>query len=310
MRIAVIGLGLIGGSVALAARERLGAEIFGADRDPGVREAALAGGVVDRVCATGAETLADADAAFVAVPVGAVRQEVGEVLEAAPANCVVTDVGSTKRRIVAAHSDPRFVGGHPLAGSEHSGLRHARADMFAGATWYLVPGATTRRETYERLRGLLEALGARPRKIDAQVHDTLMATVSHLPHVIASVLVSQACSTLPGDELAAACTGPSFRGATRVAGAPSEIWTEIYVTNADLLAVAVGETIGRLAEFEQVLRAADRAGIEAFIASSCAARERLEEAALGRERLGEAGLVRKRLEEAGPACGRPREEPR
>ncbi|MBV8735254.1 MAG: prephenate dehydrogenase/arogenate dehydrogenase family protein [Solirubrobacterales bacterium] len=277
MRIAVIGLGLIGGSIARAVRERVGAQVAGFDRDTAVSEAALAAGVVDRACATAAEAVGSAQAAFLAVPVGALSPAVGAALEAAPGDCVVTDVGSTKRAIVAAHTDSRFVGGHPMAGSEHSGLRHARADMFDAATWYLTPTSATSPDLCERLRRLLEAIGARPRAIDPGDHDRLVATVSHLPHVIANVLVSQAVATLPPSELHGSATGPSFRDATRVAGAPSPIWTDIYLTNADLLEVALRETVARLEEFHGALLAADRSRIDEFVASAGAAHLRLVE---------------------------------
>ena len=105
---------------------------------------------------------------------------------------MVSDVGSTKRAIVAALDDPRFVGGHPLAGAETSGVQHARADLFEGATWYLTPTPTTSGILYERLHRLLHSLGARPVAIEPEVHDTILATVSHLPHVLANVLVAQA----------------------------------------------------------------------------------------------------------------------
>ena len=185
---------------------------------------------------------------FVAVPVGVLPEAVRRVLAAAPADCVVTDVGSTKRAIVAALEDSRFVGGHPLAGAETSGVRHARADLFEGATWYLTPTSTTSGILYERLHRLLHGLGARPTAIDAETHDTILATVSHLPHVLANVLVSQAARTLAtgGERLPA--TGPSFRDATRVAGAPSAIWTDIYISNRDALAARIDDTIARLTD--------------------------------------------------------------
>src|SRR6059058_1699238 len=137
MRIAVVGVGLIGGSIGLGARERLDAEVTGTDRSPDALTAAVKQGAVDRAYQSAAEALDGAEAAFVAVPVGALVGVVDEVLASASDDCVVSDVGSTKRAVVAAHSDPRFVGGHPLAGSESSGVEHARADLFDGATWYL-----------------------------------------------------------------------------------------------------------------------------------------------------------------------------
>src|SRR5450755_625056 len=226
MRIAVIGIGLIGGSVGLAARERLGATVSGYDQSEDALRGALARGALDRACASVAEAVGDAEAAFVAVPVGQVPGLVGATLDAAPADCVVTDVGSTKRAVVAAHRDPRFVGGHPLAGAESSGVEHARADLFRRATWYLTPSPSTSGVHYERLYRLLHDLGARPTAIDAETHDRILASVSHLPHVLANVLVSLAARTLAegGERLPA--IGPSFRDATRVAGAPSTTWTD------------------------------------------------------------------------------------
>ncbi|MGN6171237.1 MAG: prephenate dehydrogenase [Solirubrobacteraceae bacterium] len=275
MRIAVIGLGLIGGSIALAARQRLGAEVAGTDTDPSAREAALADGTIDRACSTTAEAVDAAQAAFVAVPVGGLLDAVGVALNHAPEECVVSDVGSTKRAIVGAYADSRFVGGHPMAGSEHSGLRHARGDLFEGATWFLTPSAATSDTLLERLRALLEEIGAHPRAIDAERHDQLVAVLSHLPHVIANVLIAQAEATLPAAAQALSSAGPSFRDATRVAGAPAEIWTDIYTTNADMLALAVEETVTRLVAFQHALRSGDRARIVTFIEAAAAARARL-----------------------------------
>ena len=189
MRIAVLGVGLIGGSVALAARERLGAEVTGYDDSPEALERALALGALDCARSTIPAAVAEAEAVFVAVPVGGLSALVGEALAAAPADCVVTDVGSTKREVVAAHDDPRFVGGHPLAGAENAGVEHARADLFEAATWYLTPSSGTSGMLYERLHRLLHGFGARPTAIDADTHDRILAAVSHLPHVLANVLV-------------------------------------------------------------------------------------------------------------------------
>jgi prephenate dehydrogenase len=160
---------------------------------------------------------------------------------------VVTDVGSTKHTVVEAGRDPRFVGGHPLAGSEASGVEHAREDLFDGATWYLTPTTATQGVLLERLHRLLTGLGARPAAIDADVHDRVMAAVSHLPHVVANVLVARAAEAL-GTERPPA-TGPSFRDATRVAGANPALWGAIYAANRDALAVALD---GAIAELEHV----------------------------------------------------------
>jgi prephenate dehydrogenase len=280
VRVAVVGLGLIGGSVALAARERLEATVTGYDASDSAVEAGLARGAIDRAGVTLADTLADAEAAFVAVPVRSLPEVVGEVLAGAPADCVVTDVGSTKRAVVAAHSDPRFVGGHPLAGAESAGIDHARADLFDGATWYLTPTTSTSGVLYERLHRLLVGVGASPAAIDAETHDTILATVSHLPHVFANVLVSEAAEALEAGGERLPATGPSFRDATRVAGAPSAIWTDIYISNRDALERGVERAVAALERFREALRAGDAAAITAWNDAAAADRRRLLEAQL------------------------------
>lgn len=280
MRIAVLGVGLIGGSIALAARERLGATVAAHDASAEALELARDRGAVDRVCRTAAEAVADAEAVFVAVPVGALSDAVGEALTAAPSDCVVTDVGSTKRAVVAAHADPRFVGGHPLAGAETAGVQHARADLFEGATWFLTPTPTTSGMLYERLHRLLRSLGARPAAIEPETHDTILATVSHLPHVLANVLVGQAARALAAGDERLPATGPSFRDATRVAGAPSAVWTDIYLSNRDALADEIDQTIVRLGEVRDVLRDGDGERITAWNDAAASDRRRLLEAQL------------------------------
>jgi prephenate dehydrogenase len=280
MQIAVVGVGLIGGSVALAARDRTGATVAGYDASAEAMRAALERGALGRSCDSVADAVGDAEAVFVAVPVGALPQVVGEVLTAAPEACVVTDVGSTKRAVVAAHDDPRFVGGHPLAGAETTGVRNARADLFEGASWYLTPTARTSGILYERLHRLLRALGARPAAIDAETHDAILATISHLPHVLANVLVSQAAATLAAGGERLPATGPSFRDATRVAGASSAIWTDIYISNRDALAAKVKEAIESLEAIRQALAAADAGWLTAWNDRSAEDRRRLLEAQL------------------------------
>jgi prephenate dehydrogenase len=278
--IAVIGVGLIGGSIALAARERMGASVAGFDDCGEALRTALARGALDRACTSLAEAVAGAEAVFVAVPVAALSHAVGAALQAASGDCVVTDVGSTKRAVVAAHRDPRFVGGHPLAGAENSGVEHARADLFEGATWYLTPTSSTSGLLYERLYRLLRGLGAGPAAIEPETHDVILATVSHLPHVLANVLVSQAAQALAAGGERLPATGPSFRDATRVAGAPSAIWSDIYLSNRDALAAGIQDTIARLVGVREALLAADAARITDWNEHAAVDRRRLLEAQL------------------------------
>jgi prephenate dehydrogenase len=278
--VAVVGVGLIGGSIGLAARERAGAQVRGWDPHDAVREAALGRGAVSDACASLVDAVEGADVAFVAAPVGALPAAVAEVLAAAGEDCVVTDVGSTKRSVVAAVDDPRFVGGHPLAGAETGGVEHARADLFEGATWYLTPTARTGGILYERLHRLLVDLGARPAALDADTHDELLATVSHLPHVLANVLVARAARVLSEEGERLPATGPSFRDATRVAGASTAIWRDIYLANADALVDAIDDTVRRLEEVRAALSAGDAAAVAAWNDGARAERRRLLEADL------------------------------
>jgi len=280
MVVAVIGVGLIGGSIGLAARERLGATVRGFDPGDGVLEAARERGAIDEACATAADAVAGADTAFVAAPVGALPAAVGEALGAAGPECVVSDAGSTKRDVVAAHDDPRFVGGHPLAGAESAGVEHARADLFEGATWYLTPTDTTSGILYERLHRAIAEFGAGPVAIDASTHDRLLANVSHLPHVLANVLVSQAAHTLAGEDERLPASGPSFRDSTRVAGANGAIWTDIYLSNRDALVEQLDETARRLATVRNALAAGDREEVAAWNERAAGDRRALLEAEL------------------------------
>jgi prephenate dehydrogenase len=280
MELGVIGVGLIGGSIGLAARERLGATVRGYDSSAPALDQALACGAIDRASEDLATAVGGADAVFVAVPVGGLPAAVGEVLSQAGPACVVTDVGSTKRAIVAAQDDERFVGGHPLAGAESAGVEHARADLFDGATWYLTPTERTSGVLYERLHRLVHGIGARPAAIGADAHDTILATVSHLPHVLANVLVAQAARALDDGDERLPATGPSFRDATRVAGSQSAIWTDIYVSNRDALAAEIEATIARLGSVRDALLAADAAGLTAWNDAAASDRRRLLEAQL------------------------------
>jgi prephenate dehydrogenase len=281
MRIAVLGVGLIGGSVGLAARRHLeGADVAGYDASPEVLERARELGALDRAAGSVGEALEGAEACFVCVPVGALPTVVAQALDAAGADCVVTDVGSTKRAVVGATSDERFVGGHPIAGSQSAGVEHARADLFEGAAWYLTPVERSSGLLYERLHRIVLSLGASPVAIDAERHDRLMATVSHLPHVLANVLVSQAASTLSQEGEALPRVGPSFRDATRVAGASSGIWTDIYMANAESIAAGLEETAERLSEVAAMLRAGTPGAVESWNEAARQDRRRLLEAEL------------------------------
>jgi prephenate dehydrogenase len=281
MRIAVLGVGLIGGSIGLAAREHVeGAEVVGFGRSPKRLERARELGAIDRVAATFEEALAGTAVCFCCAPVGALPDQIAAALAAAGEDCVVTDVGSVKGGVVEAADDPRFVGGHPIAGAETAGVEHARADLFEGATWYLTPSERSSGILFERLHRLVAALGARPATIDAESHDRLLATVSHLPHVLANVLVTQAAGTVGEQDAGLPRVGPSFRDATRVAGANSAIWTDIYVANRDAIAAEIDTAVTRLSDVAALLRLEGPDAVTAWNEHAADCRRRLLEADL------------------------------
>lgn len=281
MRVSIIGVGLIGGSIGLAAREWLDdIEVVGCGRSIERLDRARELGAIDYGVTEVGDALEGASACFVCGPVGVLPDLVQKALAAAPPDCVVTDVGSTKRSIVEAVTDERFVAGHPIAGAETAGVEHARADLFRGATWYLTPGERSSGLLYERLHRLVVSFGARPVAIDAETHDRLLATVSHLPHVLANVLVAQAAQTLGEEGEALPRVGPSFRDATRVAGANTDIWTDIYVANAEAIAAEVEQTIERLRGVVDSLRAQDASALSEWNEGAREDRRRLLEADL------------------------------
>jgi prephenate dehydrogenase len=278
MKVAVLGVGLIGGSIGLAARRCVeGAEVVGFGRSRERLERARELGAIERVADSLQDALEGAAICFCCAPVGALGEQISAALAAAGEDCAVTDVGSTKGGVVEAAADRRFVGGHPIAGAETAGVEHARAELFQGATWYLTPTPESSGVLFERLHRFVAALGARPVAIDAESHDRLLATVSHLPHVLANALVTQTAGALGEERSALPRVGPSFRDATRVAGANSAIWTDIYVANGEALAAEVDAVVDRLSEAAALLRAGDPKAITAWNERAADARRRLLE---------------------------------
>lgn len=269
-RVAVIGVGLVGGSVALAARSRLGAHVTGWDPKAGAAAVAC-----DSAADDPAMAVSDADLVVVACPVDVIARTVGEIAGAVSDHAVITDVGSAKS-FVATVDDPRFIGGHPLAGAESSGVENAREDLFEDATWYMTPSSDTEGVKLERLTKFITGIGARPQAIDPGAHDRLMAAVSHLPHVLANVLVEGAV-----DGVAAA--GPSFRDATRVAGANPDLWRGIYLANGEALVAELDRSIERLQQIRGWVVADDAKAISKWQSAAAGRRAELDAALTGEE---------------------------
>jgi prephenate dehydrogenase len=259
MKIAVLGVGLIGGSIGLAARARLDADVAGFDPDRGRADLALELGAIDSAPPTLAEAVEGAQIVFCAAPVMALPGLAAEALKVVGDDCAVTDVGSVKRDALAAlGADGRFIGGHPLAGAETSGVENARADLFEGARWYLTPTSNTQGLLYDRIQRAVADIGARPQAIEAETHDRLMATISHLPHVVANVLVTQAATALSEESEHLPEVGPSFRDATRVAGANPAIWGDIFAGNREAVASEIDAAVARLTEAAELIRSGER----------------------------------------------------
>lgn len=276
-RLAIVGVGLIGGSFALALRAA-GAvrEVVGVGRNAERLEAARALGVIDR--AVGWQEAAQADCVFVAVPVA----ETGGVLAAlAPhlgADTVVTDAGSTKVSVIdAARSAlgshlPRFVPGHPIAGSERSGAAAARADLFRARTVVLTPIAETAPDAVARVSALWTAAGAAVECLDAGVHDRIFAAVSHLPHVAAFALVDELARR---DDAATffrfAASG--FRDFTRIAGSSPQMWRDIALANRAALIDELDAYVAALAAVRAAIAAGDGESLLATFSRARRARE-------------------------------------
>jgi prephenate dehydrogenase len=272
-RLAVVGTGLVGTSVALAAG-RTGTRCRGFDTDRGVLDRAAARGVMEPAASL-AEAIADAELVVVAVPVGAAPAVVQEVLEAGGGDAVVTDVASTKRPL-ASLDDPRFVPGHPVAGGATGGPSRAAADLFDAATWFLTPTDASSSESVELVERFVVSLGARPVRTDAAAHDRLLALTSHLPHALANLLMLRVADAAADDDTPLAFAGAALREMTRVAGANAAVWSDIFLGNADEIAAALSGFRASLDELEQALRTGDRDSLEASIATAAAARERLD----------------------------------
>jgi prephenate dehydrogenase len=264
---AILGLGLMGGCVAreLAAR---GVRVLGYDRDPSSTGAAVEEGVLHATLGDTLAGVAEASLVVFAVPVDAVHGLIGRVTPHLRDDCLVTDVGSTKRNVGTtmehAGLGARFVGSHPLAGDHRGGWAASRLGMFRDARVFLCPAPAATDRSVERVRALWAELGAIPETIDAEEHDRRLAWTSHLPQVIASALAS----TLRSGGHSRSELGPGGRDATRLAGSRSEIWTAIALENAANLAEAISAFQSRLGAIRAAVELGDGATLDRIIADA------------------------------------------
>jgi cyclohexadieny/prephenate dehydrogenase len=274
-RLTVVGLGLLGGSIARAARARnAAAEIVAVGRTPATLARARAAGVVDHVTHDLTAGVRGADLVILCAPVGVLPEMVRTAWPHLEPGALLSDVGSVKAPVVAAAAacgagPGVFVGGHPMAGSERSGFDAARADLFEERLTLLTPTAATPAAAVARLAGFWEALGSQVHRLAPEAHDRAVAAISHLPHLAAYGLVGAA----EEDALPFAAAG--FHDTTRIAASPEALWTDIFRENREALLGALARYRAVLDEWEALVRAGGWEALEAGLARARERREKL-----------------------------------
>jgi prephenate dehydrogenase len=278
-RLTLVGLGLLGGSVAKAARaEGLAREIVAVGRRRESLEPAWKDGVVDHITLNVAEGVRDCDLCILATPVATLASLLHDVWRAAPASAVLTDVGSTKAAIVrtadALHREKplAFIGSHPMAGSDRSGYHVSRADLFKGALVILTPTETSALPALERVREFWQTLGARVTTLDPAAHDRAVAAISHLPHLVADALVE---TVLRMDSRFLDVAAGGFRDTTRIAASNPTVWREIFQENREALGEALATFRRALDDLDRLVGSGDVLAIEGELDRIKRARERL-----------------------------------
>jgi len=280
-RTAIIGIGLIGGSFALAAkRAGIVETVVSVARSDETLQAALEMGAADEVTNNPAEAVRGADLVYIAVPVGATRGVFEQIRDSLEPGALVTDAGSTKREVMQAAAKllPEhisFIGGHPMAGSEQSGVQAAQADLFEEAMYFLIPADTTSPEDLDRMQEVVRTLGGIPSVQTADVHDRLAAATSHLPHLVSGALASTVAKLVADSRQAEDFVGTGFTDTTRLAEGSPEVWRDILLSNADHIGDSVDELIGALQALAAALQEADSAACERLLTEAQQARRRL-----------------------------------
>jgi len=239
-RLSIIGVGLLGGSIGLAVKSAgIPCRVVGYGHRRATLEKALASGAIDEAAAGPAEAVKGADLVVLCTPVGLFRRNLADIAPALADGAIVTDVGSTKRSVVRDATEllprhARFVGSHPMAGSEKRGVDFARADLFQGARCILTPDDSTDREALASVDSFWRALGMTTTTLSPDNHDRLVCDISHLPHALAASLVTMQ------DDAALPLAGKGFLDATRIAGGDGALWRDIFLDNRENLAASVG----------------------------------------------------------------------
>lgn len=283
LKVAIFGVGLIGGSLALCFKGVPGMRVVGHSNNPRSVEKYMKRQVVDEATTSMADAACDADIIFVCVPVGLLESYLKKLSELPlKKGCIVTDVGSTKSSVMtcAASLDWRgayFIGGHPMAGSERSGVEAATSHLFENAIYVLTPPASVPVTAYERLEQLLALTKAHIVRMDAAEHDEIVGAISHLPHVIAAALVNQISSYNDQNELYSILAAGGFRDITRIASSDPVVWRDILVNNRTVVLQLLDDWKKRIDDFARLLETSDGEGIEQEFTRAGQFRSRLPE---------------------------------
>ncbi len=259
-KLSILGPGLLGGSIGLAARQRkVARRVSMWARRPDAADQAYQLGAADEATTDLARVVADAELVVLATPIGVMQALVEQILPILPAGCVVTDVGSVKYPIVTALSNAlagkaRFVGSHPMAGSEQSGIDAARRDLFDNAVCIVTPREDTDKAALQLVYDFWKAIGCAVKTLAPLEHDEIVARISHLPHLVAAAVVNVVCSD---GSHPLNFVGPGFKDFTRIAGGPFEMWTEICLENRKEIRRALDALIEELVKVRAAVENSD-----------------------------------------------------
>ncbi|BDI30317.1 hypothetical protein CCAX7_23680 [Capsulimonas corticalis] len=265
----------MGGSLGLALRQRrLAHRVIGVGRDAGRLATAVSLGAIDTFQTDIAAGVADADVVVLCSTIGHILEILPGVLKAVKPGAIVTDVGSTKTTIVEAAGDfPRFVGSHPMAGSERGGVEAATALLYQEATWAITPTDTTDPVALRGVTALAQEVGATTLLLDPKAHDAMVAVTSHLPHVLATSLMRSAATAARRLPQTPRLSAGSFADMTRVSASPAPIWRDICLTNKNAVLAAIAEFRGELNALEQAIADGDAEKIEDLFAGGAETKE-------------------------------------
>jgi len=278
-KIAIIGVGLLGGSIGLAVKSRrLAREVAGFVRRPASLKDCEKAGAVDYATTDLLAAVSNADLVILCTPLSQMRQRVAELLPALKRGAIVTDVGSVKAGVVRElesliqKSGAHFVGSHPMAGAEKTGVGAARADLFVNAVCVVTPAKKSNLEAFRKVEAFWKSLGARTLQLAPEQHDALVSRSSHLPHIVAAALANLVLNPAQPEIQSALCA-TGFRDTTRIASGSPEMWRDIVLANRKNVVRSLDLYLAELKKFQSVVKASDASAIEIFFATAKSRRD-------------------------------------